>query len=110
MFTGQTSANGGPGKAKEGYVQQKTRLGFGYDLSPDVNFYMELIASSTWGANGSQGTGAVQDNARNNNGCSTANGGGNCGTLGVRAAYMLVRNFAGIQDLSVKAGRQYVEL
>jgi hypothetical protein len=107
-FTGQTSANGAPGKANEGYVQQKTRLGFGYDLSPDVNFYMELIASSTWGANGSQGTGTVQDNARNNNGCSTANGGGNCGVLGVRAAYMLVRNFAGIQDLSVKAGRQYV--
>ena len=28
--------------------------------------------------------------------------------LGVRAAYMLVRNFAGVQGLSVKAGRQYV--
>lgn len=69
---------------------------------------MELIDSRTWGGNGSNGTGGLQDDTRNHNGCSTANGGGNCGTLGVRAAYMLVRNFAGIQDLSVKAGRQYV--
>ena len=36
------------------------------------------------------------------------NGGGNCGTLGVRAGYMLIRNFAGLQGLSMKAGRQYV--
>jgi hypothetical protein len=107
-FTGQTSANGAPGKANDFYVQQLTRLGIGYDLSPDVNFYMELIDSRTWGGNGSNGTGGLQDDTRNHNGCSTANGGGNCSTLGVRAAYMLVRNFAGLQGLSVKAGRQYV--
>jgi len=100
--------NGVAGKANDFYVQQLTRLGFGYDLSPDLNFYMELIDSRTWGGNGSNGTGSLQDDARNHNGCSTANGGGNCGTLGVRAAYMLVRNFAGLQGLSVKAGRQYV--
>ena len=41
-FNGQTSANGTPGKANDSYVMQKTRLGFGYDLSPDVNFYLEL--------------------------------------------------------------------
>jgi hypothetical protein len=100
--------NGVAGKANDFYVQQLTRLGFGYDLSPDLNFYMELIDSRTWGGNGSNGTGGLQDDARNHNGCSTANGGGNCGTLGVRAAYMLVRNFAGLQGLSVKVGRQYV--
>jgi hypothetical protein len=107
-FTGQTSANGAPGKSNDTYVLQKTRLGFGYDLSPDVNFYVEIQASSTWGANGSQGFGGVQDDTRNQNGCSTANGGGNCGVLGVRAAYMLIRNLAGLQGLSLKAGRQYV--
>ena len=100
--------NGVAGKANDFYVQQLTRLGFGYDLSPDLNFYMELIDSRTWGGNGSNGAGGSQDDARNHNGCATANGGGNCGTLGVRAAYMLVRNFAGLQGLSVKAGRQYV--
>ena len=46
---------------------QKTRLGFGYDLSPDVNFYMELQYASVWGANGQQGT-PVQDNQRTHNG------------------------------------------
>ena len=38
----QTTPNGTPGKANDFYAQQLTRLGFGYDLSPDVNFYMEL--------------------------------------------------------------------
>ena len=103
-----TAPNGTPGKANDFYVQQLVRLGFGYDLSPDLNFYMELQDSRTWGGNGSNGAGGLQDDTRNHNGCSTANGGGNCGTLGVRAAYMLVRNFAGLQGLSVKAGRQYV--
>ncbi len=103
-----TAPNGTPGKANDFYVQQLTRLGFGYDLSPDLNFYMELQDSRTWGGNGANGAGGLQDDTRNQNGCSTNNGGGNCGTLGVRAAYMLVRNFAGFQGLSVKAGRQYV--
>jgi hypothetical protein len=57
-FTGQTSANGAPGKANDFFVQQLTRLGFGYDLSPDLNFYMELQDSRTWGGNGSNGAGA----------------------------------------------------
>jgi hypothetical protein len=60
-FNGQTSANGTPGKANDSYALQKARLGFGYDLSPDVNFYMELQYASVWGANGLQGT-PVQDN------------------------------------------------
>ena len=48
-FNGQTSANGTPGKANESYALQKARLGFGYDLSPDANFYLELIYSSAGG-------------------------------------------------------------
>jgi hypothetical protein len=45
----------------------------------------------------------------NHNGTSSgANINGNGGRLGVRAAYMLIRNFAGVQGLSLKAGRQYV--
>ena len=44
-----TAPNGTPGKANDFYVQQLTRLGIGYDLSPDLNFYMELIDSRTWG-------------------------------------------------------------
>lgn len=103
-----TTPNGTPGKQNDFYAQQLTRLGIGYDLSPDVNFYMELQDSRTWGGNGANGIEGTQDDARNHNGCFTNNGGGNCNTLGVRAAYMLIRNFAGLQGLSVKAGRQYV--
>jgi hypothetical protein len=45
-------ANAGRG-VSDFYVQQWARLGIGYDLSPDVNFYMEVIDSAVWGANGS---------------------------------------------------------
>ena len=41
-----------PGNANDQFVQQMTRLGIGYDLSPDVNFYLEFIDSRTWGGNG----------------------------------------------------------
>lgn len=99
---------GGTGKAaNDMFIQQMTRLGIGYDLSPDVNFYMEIIDSRNWGSNGAPGSTGGNIDALNHNGGSTPTN-GNGGTLGVRAAYMLVRNFAGVQGLSVKAGRQYL--
>jgi hypothetical protein len=99
--------NGTPGKANDFFVQQWVRLGIGYDLSPDVNFYMEIIDSATWGGNGNNLNAGNGGDPLNHNG-GVAGGGGNNGRLGVRAAYMLIRNFAGVQGLSVKAGRQYV--
>src|SRR5437773_5861874 len=96
--------------ANDFYVQQWVRLGIGYDLSPDVNFYFEIIDSATWGANGNpNNAGNAGDSlnhscGQNNNTPSAAS---NC-RLGVRAAYVLVRNLAGVQGLSMKAGRQYV--
>lgn len=107
LATAGTSAN--RGKSNDSFVQQWVRLGIGYDLSPDVNFYMEIIDSAVWGGNGTAGgaNGAGGVDALNHNG-STGSGGGNNGRLGVRAAYMLIRNFAGVQGLSLKAGRQYV--
>ncbi len=51
------------GKANDQFVQQMTRLGIGYDLSPDVNFYLELIDSRTWGGNGTPvGAGGAGNN------------------------------------------------
>jgi len=110
------ACNAGPGgaavpnaghAASDQFVQQWVRLGIGYDLSPDVNFYMEIIDSAVWGANGAPGSTGGNIDALNHNGSSTATN-GNGGRLGVRAAYMLVRNFAGVQGLSLKAGRQYL--
>ena len=88
-------------------MQQWVRLGIGYDLSPDVNFYMEIIDSATWGGNGNQANAGNGGDPLNHNGVDQV-AAGNSGRLGVRAAYMLIRNFAGVQGLSVKAGRQYV--
>ncbi len=96
---------GTQGKANDFYVQQWVRLGIGYDLSPDVNFYMEIIDSATWGGNGNPVNAGNAGDPLNHN-CSSVTIGA-C-RLGVRAAYVLVRNFAGVQGLSMKAGRQYV--
>ena len=70
-----TTPNGQAGKANESFALQKTRLGFGYDISPDVNFYLELIHSAVWGGNGLQGT-PLNDNQRTNSGA-TGTGFGN---------------------------------
>ncbi|MBH0200356.1 MAG: alginate export family protein [Nitrospira sp.] len=92
-------ANRFAGTANDSFVQQMTRLGIGYDLSPDVNFYLEFIDSRTWGGNGDPINHTCAPALVNNRtACS----------LGIRAGYMLVRNFAGIQGLGIKAGRQYL--
>ncbi len=113
------AANGGgqTKAANDFYVQQWVRLGIGYDLSPDVNFYFELIDSAVWGGNGNQNNaGNAGDPLNHNCGNQTTTVGtaggtfqtsGNC-RLGVRAAYVLVRNLAGVPGLSMKAGRQYL--
>ena len=97
-----TTANGTKGQQNDQFTQQMTRLGIGYDVSPDVNFYMELINSATFGTNNATGNGAAAGAAGGSDPAL------NHGVVGVRAAYMLIRNFAGVQGLSVKAGRQYV--
>lgn len=98
----------GPG-ANNTFIQQWARLGIGYDLSPDVNFYVELIYAHDWGTTANPANpGQAGGPALNNNcGLNQPNGANGCG-LGVRAAYVLVRNLADVQGLSVKAGRQYL--
>ncbi len=100
------------GKANDQFVQQMTRLGIGYDLSPDVNFYLEFQYASTWGGNGSPvgpgGSGNNGDPLTHTCGATPGQGGRPVCSLGIRAGYMLLRNFAGVQGLGFKAGRQYV--
>jgi hypothetical protein len=82
------------------------RFGNSYDLSPDVNFYTELIYSNDWGTSANPANAGAAGGPALNNNCNTVNT-GQC-SLGVRAAYMLVRNLGDIQGLSMKVGRQYV--
>ncbi len=102
--TGTRANNGGSGNTFA--VQQWVRLGIGYDLSPDVNFYTELIYSNDWGTSANPANAGAAGGPALNNNCNTVNT-GQC-SLGVRAAYMLVRNLGDIQGLSMKVGRQYV--
>ncbi len=99
-----TSAYDG-GKASDSYIQQWARVGLGYDPSPDLNFYVELQDSATWGGSGSPING-LQGGDASNHQCAALRP-GQC-RLGIRAGYALIRNLAGIDGLSVKVGRQYV--
>jgi hypothetical protein len=109
-FNGATTGPVSKMGANDFYVQQWLRLGIGYDLSPDVNLYFELIDSATWGANGNPGNAGNGGDPLNHscgaNNIAVANQ-STC-RLGVRAAYVLVRNMFDVQGLSMKAGRQYV--
>ncbi len=100
---GGGNANG-TGSGNTQFVEQWVRLGIGYDLSPDVNFYMEMIYSNNWGTTGNPLDGSASGSL--NHGCSTI-GTVNC-NLGVRAAYVLIRNLGDVQGLSMKVGRQYI--
>jgi hypothetical protein len=104
QFGSGTGAHSGR-HAGDFFIQQWARIGLGYDPSPNVNFYVELQDSATWGGNGDPtGRNQVSDASTHNCGIQLA---GQC-RLGIRAGYMLVRNIAGIDGFSAKIGRQYV--
>lgn len=73
-------------RANAMFVQQWVRLGFNYDISPDVAFFVQGQVSNNWG------TGTL-------NPITTGN------TFFLRQGFMTVRNFL-IPNLTMKAGRQ----
>jgi len=78
------------------FTQQLIRLGFNYDISPDVVFFVQPQVSNNFGATPS--------------GTFNPGGPGSSGTdtqLFLRQGFMLVRNFL-LPDLTLKAGRQLV--
>ena len=75
------------------FVQQWTRLGIHYAVSPDVVFFFQPQYSKNWGAD-TNTTPGVDPNSSN-------------GNIFARQAYMLIRNFI-TPNLTVKAGRQLV--
>ncbi len=80
-------------KQNKFFVQQWTRLGLHYAVSPDVVFFLQPQYSKNWGR-GSNGAGGTDANSTD-------------GTIFARQAYMLLRNFL-TPNLTVKAGRQLV--
>ena len=78
------------------FTQQWIRLGFNYDLSPDVTFFAQPQVSNNFGSNVSS---TNVSGAGNPNGTDTQ--------LFLRQGFMLVRNFL-MPNLTLKAGRQLV--
>jgi hypothetical protein len=76
-------------KNNDAMVQQWVRLGFNYNISPDVTFFFQPQWSKSWGAD------ALDANDDDSS------------EIFARQAFMVVRNF-GIKGLTIKAGRQLV--
>ncbi|MDT3777701.1 alginate export family protein [Nitrospira sp. MA-1] len=81
------------------FSSQLIRLGFNYDVSPDVVFFLQPQVSNNWGS----------DSPSGNNPAGNITGAGNPGStatdLFLRQGYMMVRNFV-LPNLTLKAGRQ----
>jgi hypothetical protein len=84
------------GDSNSFFTQQLIRLGFNYDISPDVVFFVQPQVSNNFGANQSTTnvTGAGNPN-------------GTDADLFLRQGFILVRNFL-MPNLTLKAGRQLV--
>jgi hypothetical protein len=74
------------------FTQQLIRLGFNYDISPDVVFFVQPQVSHNWGTVSSSETDGINPN-------------GTGSDLFLRQGFMLIRNFL-TPNLSLKAGRQ----
>ena len=74
------------------FVQQWARLGLNYAVSPDVDTFFQMQYAKNWGSNNSP---------------SAANDANTLSSVGVRQAYILIRNL-GVEGLSLKGGRQLI--
>ena len=82
------------GDSNSFFTQQLIRLGFNYDLSPDVVFFLQPQVSNNFGA---------MPNPNNVSGAGNPNS--TDAHLFLRQGFMLVRNFL-MPNLTLKAGRQ----
>ncbi len=90
--------------ATHSFIIQNTQLGVGYDITPDLGFYILMQDSRVWGGatapNSTGGTGAPGTLI----GFNTV--GGIHGTaFGIREGYIVVRNLI-VPSLNMKVGRQ----
>ncbi len=89
----RTNSNFGATKDNRFFTQQLVRLGFNYDISPDVAFFVQAQVANNFG-----------DVASGHPGINPNHSGTN---LFMRQGFMLVRNFLA-PNLTLKAGRQLV--
>ncbi len=90
----RTNTNFGTTKNNRFFTQQLIRLGFNYDVSPDVVFFVQPQVSNNFGALETNEAGAINPNHTG-------------ADLFLRQGYMLIRNFL-VPNLTMKAGRQLV--
>ncbi len=100
--TRATALNGGAANGAMFGVQQWMRLGLNYAISPDVDTFIQMQYAKNWG-----GAASLPSNVSTSPGATAANDPNTLTSLGVRQAYMIIRNI-GIEGLSLKAGRQLI--
>ena len=83
------------------FVQQWARLGLNYAMSQDVDMFTQIQYSKNWGGAATGTNGAAANDSSSQTGIS------NGSVLGVRQAFIMIRNL-GVDGLSLKVGRQLV--
>ncbi|ULA62300.1 MAG: Alginateexp domain-containing protein [Nitrospira sp.] len=94
----RTNPNFAASKA-DTFIQQWARLGLNYAISQDVDVFTQIQYSKNWGG--------ASTNAGLANDSSSQTGNTNGSVLGVRQAFIMIRNL-GVDGLSLKVGRQLV--
>lgn len=88
------------------FVQQWMRLGLNYAISPDVDVFFQPQYAKNFGAAAIPGTG-LPGGCTGNICANDSFNVGQAGSLFVRQAFLIIRNF-GLEGLSLKAGRQMI--
>lgn len=100
---GETRKNGNFGTDgrlnADSFVQQWARIGLNYAMSQDVDMFTQLQYSKNWGGAATSATAANDSSAQT--------GLQNGSVLGVRQAFIMIRNL-GVDGLNFKVGRQLV--
>src|SRR5437667_893555 len=89
--------------ANESAASHRVRVNVGYDLTPDVSFFVQLQDARIWG---SEGQSAANTNTSTGIG-SVASANGDTTGVDLHQGYLLLKNVL-VSGLSVKAGRQEI--
>src|SRR2546428_3923495 len=94
--------------SNESAASHRIRVHVGYDLTPDVSFFVQIQDARIWGSEGSTPGAVAGTNTNTSTGiASVASANGDTTGVDLHQGYILLKNFL-VPGLSVKAGRQEI--
>src|SRR5256712_10056585 len=94
--------------SNESAASHRIRVNVGYDLTPDVSFFVQIQDARIWGSEGSTPGAVAGTNINTSSGiASVASANGDTTGVDLHQGYILLKNVL-VSGLSVKAGRQEI--